>query len=218
METEDYSIVGASPEVHVRLNGEDVMIRPIAGTRPRGNSEEKDKELEKELLNDEKEKAEHLMLVDLARNDIGRVCKNGSVQASEFMTVERYSHVMHIVSQVTGKLAKNKNAFDLMRATFPAGTVSGAPKIRAMQIISELEQTCRSAYAGALGYFGFEGNHDSCIAIRTAILKNKKIYLQAGAGIVADSAPDMEFLETINKAKGMLSAAYLAEKMGNQKV
>lgn len=218
METEDYSIVGASPEVHVRLNGEDVMIRPIAGTRPRGNSEEKDKELEKELLNDEKEKAEHLMLVDLARNDIGRVCKNGSVQASEFMTVERYSHVMHIVSQVTGKLAKNKNAFDLMRATFPAGTVSGAPKIRAMQIISELEQTCRSAYAGALGYFGFEGNHDSCIAIRTAILKNKKIYLQAGAGIVADSAPDMEFLETINKAKGMLSAAYLAEKMGNKTV
>ena len=158
------------------------------------------------------------MLVDLARNDIGRVCKNGSVQASEFMTVERYSHVMHIVSQVTGKLAKNKNAFDLMRATFPAGTVSGAPKIRAMQIISELEQTCRSAYAGALGYFGFEGNHDSCIAIRTAILKNKKIYLQAGAGIVADSAPDMEFLETINKAKGMLSAAYLAEKMGNKTV
>lgn len=215
METEDYSIVGASPEVHVRLNGEDVMIRPIAGTRPRGNSEEKDRELEKELLNDEKEKAEHLMLVDLARNDIGKVCKNGTVQASEFMSVERYSHVMHIVSQVTGKLAKNKNAFDLMRATFPAGTVSGAPKIRAMQIISELEQTCRSAYAGALGYFGFEGNHDSCIAIRTAILKNKNIYLQAGAGIVADSAPDMEFLETINKAKGMLSAACLAEKMGN---
>ena len=216
LETEDSAIVGASPEVHVRLNDRDVMIRPIAGTRPRGKSENEDKELEKELLKDEKEKAEHLMLVDLARNDIGRVCKNGTVRAAEYMTVERYSHVMHIVSQVIGKLAENKNAFDLMRATFPAGTVSGAPKIRAMQIISEMEQTCRNAYAGALGYFGFEGNHDSCIAIRTAILKNKKIHLQTGAGIVADSEPDMEFYETINKAKGMLSAASLAQKMANQ--
>ena len=213
LETNDYSIVGASPEVHVRLNDENVLIRPIAGTRPRGKTEKEDQEFEQDLLNDEKEKAEHLMLVDLARNDIGRVCQHGSVEAVDFMCIEKYSHVMHIVSQVIGKLSKEKNAFDLMRATFPAGTVSGAPKIRAMQIISEFEKTCRSAYAGALGYFGFEGNHDSCIAIRTAILKDNKIHLQAGAGIVADSEPEMEFLETINKAKGMLSAAELAKNM-----
>ena len=213
LETNDYSIVGASPEVHVRLNDENVLIRPIAGTRPRGKTEKEDQEFEQDLLNDEKEKAEHLMLVDLARNDIGRVCQHGSVEAVDFMCIEKYSHVMHIVSQVIGKLSKEKNAFDLMRATFPAGTVSGAPKIRAMQIISEFEKTCRSAYAGALGYFGFEGNHDSCIAIRTAILKDNKIHLQAGAGVVADSEPEMEFLETINKAKGMLSAAELAKNM-----
>ncbi len=213
LETTKYSMVGASPEVHVRLSDENVLIRPIAGTRPRGRNEEEDKELENDLLQDEKEKAEHLMLVDLARNDIGRVCQYGSVQAVDFMSVEKYSHVMHIVSQVVGKLSKDKNAFDLMRATFPAGTVSGAPKIRAMQIISELENTCRSAYAGALGYFGFEGNHDSCIAIRTAILKDSYIYLQAGAGVVADSLPEMEFLETINKAKGVFSAAELAKFM-----
>lgn len=215
LETNDYSIVGASPEVHVRLNDSEVLIRPIAGTRPRGKSEQEDKELEHTLLADEKEKAEHLMLVDLARNDIGRVCKHGTVKAAEFMNIERYSHVMHIVSQVVGILSDDKNAFDLMRATFPAGTVSGAPKVRAMQIISEFENTCRNAYAGALGYFGFEGNHDSCIAIRTAILKNNTIHLQAGAGIVADSDPKMEFQETINKAKGMLYAALLAENIGN---
>ena len=215
LETEDYSIVGASPEVHVRLNQGDVLIRPIAGTRPRGQNEAEDKELEYDLLSDEKEKAEHLMLVDLARNDIGRVCKNGSIEAAEFMNIERYSHVMHIVSQVIGKLSDDKNAFDLMRATFPAGTVSGAPKVRAMQIISEFEKTCRNAYAGALGYFGFEGNHDSCIAIRTAIIKDNKINLQAGAGIVADSQPEMEFYETINKAKGMFYAASVAEKISD---
>ena len=213
LENTDYSIVGASPEVHVRLNNENVLIRPIAGTRPRGRTERADQELEKDLLQDEKERAEHLMLVDLARNDIGRVCQYGSVQAVDFMSIEKYSHVMHIVSQVVGKLSKDKNAFDLMRATFPAGTVSGAPKIRAMQIISEFEKTRRSAYAGALGYFGFEGNHDSCIAIRTAILKDNHIHLQAGAGVVADSLPEMEFLETINKAKGMLCAAKLAKLM-----
>ena len=213
LETNDYSIVGASPEVHVRLNEENVLIRPIAGTRPRGKTEKEDQEFEQDLLNDEKEKAEHLMLVDLARNDIGRVCQHGSVEAVDFMCIEKYSHVMHIVSQVIGKLSKEKNAFDLMRATFPAGTVSGAPKIRAMQIISEFEKTCRSAYAGALGYFGFEGNHDSCIAIRTAILKDNKIHLQSGAGIVADSKPEMEFFETLNKAKGMLSAAELARDL-----
>ena len=213
LETDDYAIVGASPEVHVRMNEGDVLIRPIAGTRPRGRNLEEDESLEKELLADEKEKAEHLMLVDLARNDIGRVCKNGSVKAAEFMNIERYSHVMHIVSQVVGKLSPDKNAFDLMRATFPAGTVSGAPKVRAMQIISEFEKTCRNAYAGALGYFGFEGNHDSCIAIRTAIIQDKKINLQAGAGIVADSDPEMEFKETINKAKGMFYASLVAEKL-----
>ena len=213
LETGDYAIVGASPEVHVRLNNDDVLIRPIAGTRPRGRNEAEDQALEEELLSDEKEKAEHLMLVDLARNDIGRVCQHGSVKAAEFMNVERYSHVMHIVSQVVGKLSAEKNAFDLMRATFPAGTVSGAPKIRAMQIISEFENTCRNAYAGALGYFGFEGNHDSCIAIRTAIIQDGNINLQAGAGIVADSVPEMEFNETINKAKGMFYASLIAEKL-----
>jgi len=153
------------------------------------------------------------MLVDLARNDIGRVCEIGSVRAAEYMTIERYSHVMHIVSQVVGKLSPEKNAFDLMRATFPAGTVSGAPKVRAMQIIAELEKLQRNAYAGALGYFGFEGNHDSCIAIRTAMLSKGKIHLQAGAGIVADSVPENEFQETINKAKGMLKAIALAERI-----
>lgn len=213
IETGNFSIIGASPEVHVRLQNNDVLIRPIAGTRPRGKTVNEDKLLEKELLADEKEKAEHLMLVDLARNDIGRVCEIGSVEAAEYMTIERYSHVMHIVSQVVGKLVPEKNAFDLMRATFPAGTVSGAPKVRAMQIIAEQEKLQRNAYAGALGYFGFDGNHDSCIAIRTAMLTNGKIQLQAGAGIVADSVPENEFQETINKAKGMLKAIALAEQI-----
>ena len=189
------------------------MIRPIAGTRPRGADEEEDHKNEQSLLDDEKEKAEHLMLVDLARNDIGRVCKAGTVKAAEFMTIERYSHVMHIVSQVVGKLKEDRNAFDLMRATFPAGTVSGAPKIRAMQIIAEFEKLQRNAYAGALGYFGYDGNHDSCIAIRTAMIKKNKIHLQAGAGIVADSIPEMEYEETLNKAKGMLKAIRMAENI-----
>ena len=212
MESDEYSIVGASP-VHVRLTKDDVLIRPIAGTRPRGKSVEEDELLEKDLLADEKEKAEHLMLVDLARNDIGRVCEIGSVQAAEYMNVERYSHVMHIVSQVIGKLRPDCNAFDLIRATFPAGTVSGAPKVRAMQIISEFEKIRRNAYAGALGYFGYEGNHDSCIAIRTAMITNGVLHLQAGAGIVADSIPEKEYEETINKAKGMLNALALAERI-----
>lgn len=213
LEGEDFSIVGASPEVHVRLQEGEVLIRPIAGTRPRGKTAQEDKLLEEELLADEKEKAEHLMLVDLARNDIGRVCEIGSIRAAEYMTIERYSHVMHIVSEVLGKLSDDKNAFDLMRATFPAGTVSGAPKVRAMQIIAEQEKLQRNAYAGALGYFGFEGNHDSCIAIRTAMLSKGKIHLQAGAGIVADSVPANEYQETINKAKGMLKAIALAERI-----
>ena len=213
LESEDFAVVGASPEVHVRLTDDDVLIRPIAGTRPRGANEVEDRALEEELLADEKERAEHLMLVDLARNDIGRVCRHGSVQAAEYMVIERYSHVMHIVSEIVGKLEPGKNAFDLMRATFPAGTVSGAPKVRAMQIISESERLRRHVYAGALGHFGYDGNHDSCIAIRTAMLVEGTLHLQAGAGIVADSVPANEYHETLNKAKGMLKAMALAKRL-----
>ena len=212
-EDPEFSIVGASPEVHVRLTGETVEIRPIAGTRHRGANEAEDLALEKDLLADEKERAEHLMLVDLARNDIGRVCQYGSIEVPDYMTIERYSHVMHIVSQVTGKIRPDQTAYDLMRATFPAGTLSGAPKVRALQVIAELEQSQRGVYGGALGYFGYEGNHDSCIGIRTAVVKNGKIYIQSGAGVVADSVPASEFMETVNKAKGMLKAVALAEKM-----
>src|SRR5690606_13097349 len=167
LDTGDYAIVGASPEVHVRLTDDLVEIRPIAGTRKRGATAEEDSALERELLADEKERAEHLMLVDLARNDIGRVCRFGSVTVPEMMVIERYSHVMHIVSQVEGRIAEDRNAYDLMRATFPAGTVSGAPKIRAMQIIAQQEPTQRGFYAGALGYFSYDGNLDSCIMLRT---------------------------------------------------
>ena len=211
IEEDDFSIVGASPEVHVRLTHDTVEIRPIAGTRPRGRNKHEDLAFEKELLADKKERAEHLMLVDLARNDIGRVCEFGSVSVPEYMTIERYSHVMHIVSQVTGKIRPEFTAYDLMRATFPAGTLSGAPKIRALQIISELEKNQRGIYGGAIGYFGYEGNHDSCIGIRTAVIKDGAIYIQSGAGIVADSIPENEFLETLNKAKGMLKAVAFAE-------
>jgi anthranilate synthase component 1 len=208
----DFAIVGASPEVHVRLTDGLVEIRPLAGTRKRGATHEEDVALEKELLADAKERAEHLMLVDLARNDIGRVCDYGSIQVPEFMVVERYSHVMHIVSQVEGHIAPGKTAFDLMRATFPAGTVSGAPKIRAMQIIAEQEPVQRGFYAGALGYFGYDGNLDSCIMLRTALLKDGKIYIQAGAGIVADSDPVAEYQETINKASALFKAVAMAEQ------
>ncbi len=206
-----FQLVGASPEVHVRCEDGKVEIRPIAGTRWRGNTAEEDARLEKELLADDKERAEHVMLVDLARNDIGRVCDFGSVRVPEFMVVEKYSHVMHIVSGVEGTLQKGRTAYDLMRATFPAGTVSGAPKIRAMQILSELEQTQRGPYAGAVGYFSFSGNVDSCITLRTALLKGGLAYVQAGGGIVADSDPKYEFQETVNKAKAMLKAIALAE-------
>jgi anthranilate synthase component 1 len=208
---EDFQLVGASPEVHVRCEDGKVEIRPIAGTRWRGKTAEEDAALEKELLADEKERAEHLMLVDLARNDIGRACDFGSVSVPEFMVVERYSHVMHIVSQVEGKLQAGRSPYDLMRATFPAGTVSGAPKVRAMQIISELEGTQRGPYAGAVCYFGFTGNLDSCITLRTALLKDGKAFVQAGGGIVADSVPQAEFNETVNKSKAMLKAIALAE-------
>lgn len=212
LETGDFALVGASPEVHVRLTGRKVEIRPIAGTRPRGQTAGEDVALEKDLLADDKERAEHLMLVDLARNDIGRVCAYGSVKVPEFMTIERYSHVMHIVSQVEGQLAPERSAFDLMRATFPAGTVSGAPKIRAMQLIAEKEGTQRGSYAGALGYFSYNGNLDSCITLRTALVKDGKVHIQAGAGIVADSVPAAEYQETINKASALFKAISLAEK------
>ncbi len=213
LQTPDFALVGASPEVHVKLTGERVEIRPIAGTLPRGATPEADLENERRLLADEKERAEHLMLVDLARNDIGRVCRTGTVEVREYAIIERYSHVMHIVSQVEGQLDGRCNAFDLMRATFPAGTVSGAPKVRAMQIIAEFEQSRRGPYAGALGYFGYEGNLDSCIAIRTALLKENRLFVQSGAGLVADSKPASEFFETLNKAGGMLKAVALSEKI-----
>jgi len=208
----DFALVGASPEVHVRLTGDLVEIRPLAGTRRRGATVAEDLALEKELLADEKERAEHLMLVDLARNDIGRVCAFGSVHVPELMVVERYSHVMHIMSQVEGRIAPDKNAFDLMRATFPAGTVSGAPKIRAMQIIAGQEPVQRSFYAGALGYFSYDGNLDSCIMLRTSLLKDGKIYIQAGAGVVADSDPAAEYQETISKASALFKAVEIAAK------
>lgn len=212
LELEDYALVGASPEIHVRSEEGRVEIRPIAGTRRRGATEEEDQALEKELLADPKERAEHVMLVDLARNDIGRVCDYGSVQVKDLMIIERYSHVMHIVSQVEGDLSKDKTPYDLMRATFPAGTLSGAPKIRAMQIISEMEQTARGPYGGCVGYFSFTGNLDCCITIRTALIKDGKAHVQAGGGWVADSDPEAEFQETVNKAKAMFKAVALAER------
>jgi anthranilate synthase component 1 len=211
LELNGFSLVGASPEIHVRCEDGKVEIRPIAGTRRRGKTIEEDAGLEKELLADPKERAEHVMLVDLARNDLGRVCDFGSVHVKDLMIIERYSHVMHIVSQVEGRLSATKTPYDLMRATFPAGTLSGAPKIRAMQIISELEQTARGPYGGCVGYFSFNGNLDCCITIRTALLKDGKAYIQAGGGWVNDSTPEDEYQETVNKAKAMLKAVALAE-------
>ena len=211
LELDGFSLVGASPELHVRCEVGKIEIRPIAGTRQRGKTEAEDAALEKELLADPKERAEHVMLVDLARNDIGRVCDFGSVQVKDLMIIERYSHVMHIVSQVEGKLSAAKTPYDLMRATFPAGTLSGAPKIRAMQIIAELEQTARGPYGGCVGYFSFNGNLDCCITIRTALIKDGKAYVQAGGGWVNDSTPEGEFQETVNKSMSMRKAIALAE-------
>jgi len=207
-----FHLIGASPEMHVRVDNQQAAIRPIAGTRPRGKTPEDDTRMQVELLADPKERAEHIMLVDLARNDLGRVCEYGSVQVSELMGIERYSHVMHIVSHVEGKLLSKYDGFDLLRATFPAGTVSGAPKIRAMQIISELEHQSRGPYAGAVGYFSFDGSMDTCITIRTLIMEGNKVSVQAGAGIVADSDPEREFQETINKARALAQAVELAEE------
>ena len=208
----DLKIVGSSPEILVRLEGEKIEVRPIAGTRKRGKSEEEDQALENDLLEDEKELAEHIMLVDLGRNDVGRVAKTNSVSVNEKFTIERYSHVMHIVSNVQGELKKGLDAYDVLAATFPAGTLSGAPKVRAMEIIEELEPTRRGLYGGAVGYISFNGNMDTAIAIRTLLIKNNTAYLGVGAGIVADSIPENEFEETMNKGKALLKAIELAEK------
>ena len=211
LELAGFSLVGASPEIHVRCEDHKVEIRPIAGTRPRGRTAEEDAQNERDLLADPKERAEHVMLVDLARNDLGRVCEYGSVQVKDLMIIERYSHVMHIVSQVEGRLSASQTPYELMRATFPAGTLSGAPKVRAMQIIAELEQSQRGPYGGCVGYFSFNGNLDCCITIRTALIKDGQAYVQAGGGWVNDSTPEGEFEETVNKAKAMLKAVALAE-------
>lgn len=209
---DDIVIAGASPEVMVRKEGSHVELRPIAGTRPRGTTNESDLQLADELLADLKERAEHVMLVDLGRNDLGRVCKTGSVKVTELMVIERYSHVMHIVSNVIGELSEAHDCFDLVRATFPAGTLSGAPKIRAMQIIDELEPVRREVYGGAVGYFSFSGNMDLAITIRTLVIKGGIIHLQAGAGIVADSEPSAEWQETVNKAMAVMKAIEIAEQ------
>src|SRR6185436_8476759 len=204
-------LVDADAERQVLVAEGQMAARPIAGTRRRGKTPDEDVALEAELLADPKERAEHVMLVDLARNDLGRVCNFGSVQVKNMMSIERYSHVMHIVSQVEGRLLDKKTVYDLMRATFPAGTLSGAPKIRAMQIISELEQNARGPYGGCVGYFSFNGNLDFCITISTALIKDGKAYVQAGGGWVNDSTPENEYQETVNKAKAMLKAVALAE-------
>ena len=204
-------IISASPEMHVRLEDGEAELRPIAGTRWRGVTVEEDAALAEELLNDEKERAEHVMLVDLGRNDLGRVCEYGTVKMHDLMVVERYSHVMHIVSDVRGKVRPGCDAFDLLRATFPAGTVSGAPKVRAMEIIDELENTRRGLYAGVVGYVGYDGNMDTCIAIRTAVMQGDMVHIQAGGGIVADSDPQREYEESWNKAAAMAEAVDFAE-------
>ncbi len=208
----DAQLVGSSPEILVRVESGRIVLRPIAGTRRRGETEGMDTALEEELKHDPKERAEHIMLVDLGRNDVGRVAKVGSVTVTDLMTIERYSHVMHLVSNVEGDLRDGLDAFDVLSACFPAGTVSGAPKVRAMEIIEELEPARRGPYAGSVGYFSYSGNMDMCITIRTLIVKDSKVYVQAGAGIVADSEPEREYTETVNKAKGMMKAVDMAEE------
>jgi anthranilate synthase component 1 len=211
IDTGDAQLVGSSPEILVRLEGRKIILRPIAGTRKRGETEQEDSFLEEDLRKDPKEMAEHIMLVDLGRNDVGRVAETGSVKVTELMTVERYSHVMHLVSNVEGTLKNDLDAFDVVKACFPAGTVAGAPKVRAMEIIEELEPMRRGPYAGAVGYLSYSGNMDTCITIRTLIIKGNKVYVQAGAGIVADSDPEKEYIETVNKAMGMMKAVDMAE-------
>jgi anthranilate synthase component 1 len=207
----DFDVIGASPEILVSLKGRTARVRPIAGTRPRGTDDEEDRRLEEELLADEKERAEHIMLVDLGRNDIGRIAKPGTVQVNEFMVIEKYSHVMHIVSDVTGTVREGLDAFDVLRACFPAGTVTGAPKVRAMEIIEEFEPTRRGCYAGAVGYFGFNGEMDTAIAIRTIYSAGGVAHVQGGAGIVFDSVPEREYQECLNKAKAVMKAIEIAE-------
>jgi len=213
LDFDDFAIIGSSPEVMVCLNDGDILLRPIAGTRKRGSTPLKDKEYEDEMLSDEKERAEHLMLVDLGRNDVGRVAKVGSVKVTEMMRVERYSHVMHMVSDVEAVIADGKDAFDLFRATFTAGTMTGAPKIRAMELIAEYEKLKRGFYSGAVGYFAFNGEMDSSIAIRTSLIKPNSITLQAGAGIVADSVPELEYIEVKNKLRALLATIKDMEKL-----
>lgn len=206
LKLKDIILIGASPEMLVRCEEGLVQTRPIAGTRPRGKTESQDLRLEKELLKDTKERAEHIMLVDLGRNDLGKISKSGQVSLNEFMTVEKYSHVMHLVTEVRGNLDKKYDVYDVLRACFPAGTVSGSPKIRAMEIIDELETVKRGPYAGCVGYFSFSHNMDTCITIRTILIKDKTAYIQAGAGIVADSVPQKEYIESVNKAKALVEA------------
>jgi anthranilate synthase component I len=210
LKLEDIFLIGSSPEVMVRLEDDVAELRPIAGTRKRGKNEQEDRHLADELLEDPKERAEHVMLVDLGRNDLGRIAQTGSVQVTQLMVVERYSHVMHLVSNIQAQLSAGKDCFDVLKATFPAGTLSGAPKVRAMEIIDELEPTRRGSYGGAVGYFSFSGNMDLCITIRTMLVKDGKIFIQVGAGIVADSDPDGEYQETLNKGEGMMQAIRLA--------
>ena len=207
----DFQVVGSSPEILTRVEDGVITVRPIAGTRRRGHTEEEDIALEKELLSDPKELAEHLMLIDLGRNDIGRVAETGTVELTEKMQIERYSHVMHIVSNVSGKLKQGMSSMDALKATFPAGTVSGAPKIRAMEIIDELEPVKRGIYAGAVGYIGWNGNMDTAIAIRTAVIKDGELHIQAGAGVVHDSIPKLEWKETMNKGRAVFKAVEMAE-------
>jgi anthranilate synthase component 1 len=212
----NFHIVGASPELLVRYEDNEVTIRPIAGTRPRGGDRQSDERLAKELKNDPKERAEHVMLVDLARNDVGRVSTPGSIQVSEFMEIERYSHVMHLVSNITGQLHEQLTPYDAQRAGFPAGTVTGAPKIRAMEIISELEGEQRGVYAGAVGYFSHSGNQETAIALRTMVIKDGHAYIQAGCGVVADSDPSNEYQESLNKAKALVRALDEAENIARE--
>lgn len=213
LKMDDLALVGSSPEVMVRVENRTATVRPIAGTRHRGDTEEEDQQLAEELLSDPKERAEHVMLVDLGRNDLGRVCDYGTVEVDETMVIERYSHVMHIVSNVTGELSEDRDALDALMACIPAGTLTGAPKVRAMQIIDELEPTKRGPYGGAVGYFDFSGNMDTCITIRTIVLRDNTAWVQAGGGVVADSVPEKEFQETLNKAKALLRALQVAEMM-----
>jgi anthranilate synthase component 1 len=216
LDFDDFAIVGSSPEILVRLRDGVVTIRPVAGTRPRGATPEEDRDLAEDLLSDPKERAEHLMLLDLGRNDVGRVAKIGTVQVKEQFVIENYSHVMHIASHVDGEIRPGLDALDALIAGFPAGTVSGAPKVRAMEIIDELEKARRGIYAGCVGYFGANGTMDTCIALRTAVVKDKVMYVQAGGGVVADSDPRAEYQETVNKARALIRAAEEAIRVANE--